>query len=166
MVPDSERRTQMTDEQHDKVWAFVVGAALECSKLNYWMVQSGPQPYALNEFVAENIRHTCGALARHGFAGQAWANEAPLSASLADAIIAAAEYAGVEITPADVEAACLRWKWRNYQWEGFEALPCDWAALKAAAEERGWKWNPVMPNRPLHEVSDWAGEIAAQLPVQ
>jgi hypothetical protein len=163
MVPDSERRTQMTDEQHGMVWAFVVGAALQAGADAYWTQRSEPRPFLHSEFMAENLRHTCGELARHGFAGQAWAKEAPLSASLADAIIAAAEYAGVELTPADVEAACLRMECKHFRWDGLLDPPCTWEALKAAAESRGWAWDPVLPDRPLHEVSTWAAEVAAHL---
>lgn len=152
----------MTNKQHDAIWAFVVGAALQMGAVGYWASRNEPQPYALNDFLAENIRQACGQDARHGFAGRAWADEAPLSATLADAVIAAAEYAGVRITPADVEAACLRMKWEHYKWEGMN-LPCNWEALQAAAAERGWGWNPVRPDRPLYEVSTWAGEVAARL---
>jgi hypothetical protein len=147
----------------DKLWAFVKGAALHAGAVGYWANRPEPQPYGLHDFVAENIRQSCGADAQHGFAGRAWAAEAPLSASLEDAILAAAEYAGVQITPAAVEAACLRWHWHNFKWEGFKDLPCKWAALHAAAAERGWVWEPITPDRLLHEESDWAAEIAAQL---
>jgi hypothetical protein len=151
------------EDAMDKVWAFVKGAALHMGAVGYWANRHEPQPYGLHDFVAENIRHSCGDNARHGFAGRAWADEAPLNASLEDAILAAADYAGVQITPADVEAACLRWHWRNYQWEGFKDLPCKWEALQAAAAERGWIWEPVTPDWLLYEASHWAAEIAAQL---
>jgi hypothetical protein len=119
----------------DVLWAFVRGAALHMGAVGYWANRDEPQPYLLHEFISDNIEFSCGDLARHGFAGRAWADEAPLSASLLDAILAAAEYAGVEITPADVEAACFR-------------------------------QGRITPDQPLHEVSEWAGEVAAQLPAR
>jgi hypothetical protein len=71
----------------DKLWAFVKGAALHAGAVGYWANRPEPQPYGLHDFVAENIRQSCGADAQHGFAGRAWAAEAPLSASLEDAIL-------------------------------------------------------------------------------
>jgi hypothetical protein len=153
------------EPQIDVIWAFVRGAALHMGAVGYWAGRDEPQPYGLHEFIEANIEQSCGDLARHGFAGRAWASDAPLSASLQDAILAAADYAGAEITPADVEAACLRWEWHNYR-RSVKDLPCTWEALQAAAAERGWVWEPVTSDRPLHEVSNWAGEIAAQLPAR
>jgi hypothetical protein len=150
-------------QQHfDALWAFVWGAALQAGADAYWAQRDEPRPFLHEEFMEEQTEYMCREDARHARAGRRWAREAA-EATLEDCILAAADYAGVELTPADVEAACLRCKWKWYQWEGLKDLPCTWEALRAAAAERGWVWEPITPDRPLHEVSDWAAEIAAHL---
>jgi len=150
--------------QFDVLWAFVTGAALHMGARGYWAQRPEPQPVGLHEFVAENIRNACGDLARHGFAGRAWADDQPLPTTLAECIRAAAKYAGVKVTSADIDAACLRREWKNFRLEeSLQHIPCDWQSLRAAAEGRGWEWKPVSANTPLHEASDWAAAIASEL---
>jgi hypothetical protein len=153
----------MERQRFDALWAFVYGASLQAGADAYWAQRDEPRPFLHEEFMEEEIESMCLEDARHGRAGRRWARAAPSEVTLEDCILAAADYAGVKITPAEVEAACLRCQWKWRQWEGLSDLPCDWDALKADAESRGWVWDPIIPSKPLHEVSQWAAEIASHL---
>lgn len=145
----------MTNEQRDMIWGFVTGASICMS----W----GNRPYALHALLEESIYRTCGQHARHGLAGCAWADEASVNVSLAAAFLAAAEYAGVALTVADVDAACLFMERLHFQWDGLLDPPQTWEALKAATESQGRIWDPISPDRPLRAVSWWAGEVTNYL---